>query len=63
MSKPEATTVRVPCRFCGEEIWAQSDNGEPECRDCGLLAFDADMDLYEVELTLHPLTEWEQGDI
>lgn len=61
-TKPEATTVRVPCRFCGKEVSAQSDNPEPECQDCGLLAFDAEMDLYEVELTLHPLTEWQRGE-
>jgi hypothetical protein len=63
MPKPEATTVLVKCRFCEKDIWAQSDNGEPECEDCATLAGDACRDLYEVELTLQPLTEWERGEV
>lgn len=63
MPRPEATTVRVPCRFCDKMIWAQSDNGEPECEECGALATDVCNDLYEVELTLHPLTEWQWWEV
>lgn len=56
---PSATTVRVKCRFCGVEMWAQSDNGAPECEECGDLAAQACRESWEVEETLHPLTEWE----
>jgi hypothetical protein len=63
MSKPEATTIRTECRFCGKEIWAQSDNGEPQCVDCDDLETAALRDSFEVEQTLRPLTEWEQGEV
>lgn len=50
--------VHVPCRFCGELTWAQSDDGEPTCADCWWLEFNMLRDSAEVEETLQPLTEY-----
>jgi hypothetical protein len=52
------TDVRVPCRFCGKVIWAQSDNGEPTCADCDELEMASLRESHETELTLRPITEW-----
>lgn len=60
---PEATTIRVACRFCGAEIWAQSDNPEPECEECGEMAANACRELFEAEETLRPLTEWQWWEV
>lgn len=61
MARSEA--IRTQCRFCGKEIWAQSDNGEPECEECGDMAAKACHDSVEVEETLHPLTVWQWWEV
>lgn len=52
-------TVRASCRFCNKQIWAQADNKEPECEECGDLASAIITELCDVEETFHPLTEWQ----
>lgn len=54
--------VRAKCRFCRKQIWAQPDNKEPECEECGDLAAKVALELSEVEETFHSLTEWQWWD-
>lgn len=49
--------IKTRCRFCGFTIWVPADLREPECEDCDELHAAAFDDSYEVELTLHPITE------
>ena len=51
-------TIQAECRFCGAETWKQADDNEPECADCYFLALAAEHDVFEIELTLRPITEW-----
>jgi len=63
MPKPETTTVRVPCRFCGKEVSAQSDYPEPTCVDCDELETAALRYSFEIEESLQPITEWQQWEV